>query len=338
MYRKPIVMFAQPDDNFFLWQCHLYIENCIKNGFNEENIHVLLYTPIERQPNKKWNILKELYPKLNVFNYLDKGVSNLLGIYIPILRPHILWQHFEKFPELKNEIIIYTDCDIMWTKKPNFENLYNDDKCYVSNATSYLNYSYFNRKRNEVSSEKIKQYDDEDVVQKLCDIVGIDKSIIIANNGNTGGVQYILKNIDSKFWKKVQDDVINIRIYLQNINRKFFESETKGIQSWCADLWAVQYNLWLRGECKVTDQLNFAWATDKINRIDECNIFHNAGISSTFQDGHYCFYKGKYINGLDPTKDPLIDVILNNEESKKYCTWWYVKQLKELSDKYKLNY
>jgi hypothetical protein len=37
-------------------------------------------------------------------------------------------------------------------------------------------------------------------------------------------------------------------------------------------------------------------------------------------------------------KDPLIDEILKNEESKKYCTYYYTQKVKELKDKYKLEY
>ena len=127
MSKKPIIIFSQPDDKFFVWQCHLYIENCIQNGFDEERIHVLLYNPEGRVPNNDWDKLKTIYPKLKIFRYYDKGVNQFLGIYIPILRPHILWQHFETFPELSNEVIVYTDCDILWTTPPNFEKLYEDD-------------------------------------------------------------------------------------------------------------------------------------------------------------------------------------------------------------------
>lgn len=338
MSRKPIVMFAQPDDQYFLHQCHLYIENCIQNGFNEDRIHVLLYNPAGRKPNESWNKLKTIYPKLNIFRYFDKGVAQHLGTYIPILRPHTLWQHFEAFPSLENEVIVYTDCDIMWTKPPKFDHLYNDDVCYISDAQSYLNNSYFESKLRDVLPEKLEEYNKRDVVKELCDIVGINKSIAIDNNNNTGGVQYILKNINSAFWKKVEKDVLDIIIHLGKVNKEFFPNENKGIQKWCADLWAMQYNLWLKGECKVSKDLIFSWATDNIKRIEETPIFHNAGVTSTMHGNVPMFYKGKYHLGQDPTKDEHLNVVLNNEESKKLCTWWYANELKKLSDKYKLDY
>ena len=55
-------------------------------------------------------------------------------------------------------------------------------------------------------------------------------------------------------------------------------------------------------------------------------------------NGYPCFYKGKYHLGSDPTKDPHLDVVLNNEQSKKYCTWFYADKLNTIKNKYKLDY
>jgi hypothetical protein len=41
---------------------------------------------------------------------------------------------------------------------------------------------------------------------------------------------------------------------------------------------------------------------------------------------------------MDPFKDDQIDVVLNDETSKGFCTWMYAKKLKELHEKYKLEY
>lgn len=329
------IVVAQPTDPYFIWQCHLYVESCIENGWKEEDIHILLYNPIGRPIDKRWDILKEHYPNLGVFIYEDKGVENLLGIYIPVLRPHILKQHFEAFPELQKQTIIYTDCDILWTGNKGLDDLMNDNVCYVSDAHGYMNTTYFNNKINDCLSEKKEALSKIDVVEQLANIVGIDSSIIRDNNLNTGGVQYILKNVPADFWQKVQEDCISIRMYLMNLNKRFFASESKGYQSWASDLWAVQYNLWKYGKTtKVVEPLTFSWSPDPISKLEQCNIFHNAGIASTDQGGYPCFYKGKYVNGLNPFTDPQLDEILNNEESKKHCTWYYANKLRELSIKY----
>jgi hypothetical protein len=104
-------------------------------------------------------------------------------------------------------------------------------------------------------------------------------------------------------------------------------------------MWAVLWNVWLRnGETKVVPELAFAWATDPISKLESHTIFHNAGIVSETGNGYPAFYKGKYHMGTDPTKDPNLDMILNNEESKKYCTWFYATKLNEIKNKYNLSY
>ena len=339
--KKPIICITQPIDKYFGFQIHLYVESCIQAGFDEDRIHVLMYVPKGRDRNMEmWDKIQACYPKLKFFFYEDKGVQQYLGLYIPILRPHCLWQHFEANPWLKNETILYTDCDILWIDGLDIAKYFDDDVCYISDAASYLNVSYFESKTRDVLPEKLEEYKTRDILKELCDIVGIDKQIVIDNNNNTGGVQYILKNIDADFWKKVERDVISIRRHLYlGVNKQFYENESKGWQSWCADLWAILYNLWyFKKEVKVVPEMAFAWAPDHIDKLKTHKIYHNAGIVGETQDNYPCFYKGKYHQGNDPMVDTQIDIVLNNEISKKHCTWYYAKKLDELRKKYKLKY
>ena len=336
---KPIIITAQPDDQYFIWQNHLYIESCLNQGFTQDQIHILLYKPKNRQFNNNWNKLKEIYPNINIFLYEDKGVQQFLGVYIPVIRPHILWQHFETYPELNDKTIIYTDSDILWLDSLNINHLLLDNINYVSDASSYLNYSYFENKYKQVIPEKIEQAKSIDFLKEICNIVGIDKKIVIDNNNNTGGVQYILKNIDANFWKKVESDVLKIRMYFQQVNKIYFKNENDGIQSWCADLWAVQFNLWHRNlETRVVKELDFAWATEPIEKLNSCAIFHNAGVGSKYMNNIPYFYKGAYHTGQNPLLDEHLNIIIQSEESKKYCTWYYANKLLELKNKYTIDY
>ena len=336
---KPIIITAQPDDQYFIWQNHLYIESCLNQGFTQDQIHILLYKPKNRRFNNNWNKLKEIYPDINIFLYEDKGVQQFLGVYIPILRPHILWQHFEVYPELKDKTIIYTDSDILWLDTLNINHLLLDNINYVSDASSYLNYSYFENKYKQVIPEKLEEAKSVDFLKKVCNIVGVDKKIVIDNNNNTGGVQYILKNIDADFWKKVETDVLKIRLYLQQVNKIYFKNENDGIQSWCADLWAVQFNLWYRNlETKVVKELDFAWATEPIEKLNSCTIYHNAGVTGKYMNDIPYFYKGAYHTGQNPLLDEHLETVINNEQSKKYCTWYYTNKLLELKNKYNIDY
>lgn len=330
---------VQPDDTYFTWQVHLWLESLKEIGHSDKAI-VLIYIPTNRAKNTKWEQIIALYPEAEFHFYQDEGdLDKYLPIYIPILRPWTLWKHFKANPELSNKSIFYCDSDVLFTKNFNVDDYTQDDICYLSNTNSYINATYFESKEKDVLPNKLEEYKTRDILGEVMSLVGIEKQIAYDNNEHSGGAQYFLKDVDATFWNKVMNDSLLIRTYLQKVNRDFFENENKGFQSWCADMWGVLWNLWFRGqETKVIKEMNFSWATDPIERLEENTLFHNAGIVSPHNGTYHCFYKGKYHNGGDPTQDPHLDAILNDEQSQKYCTWFYANKLKELKNKYNLNY
>jgi hypothetical protein len=330
---------ACPDDTYYTWQVHLWLESLRKIGQSDKAIS-LIFTPKNREINTKWHQVIDLYPEAEFHFYQDEdNVSDLLGIYIPVLRPYVLWKHFKANPHLSEKAIFYCDSDILFTDKFNVDQFLEDEICYLSNTNSYINASYFDSKINQVLPEKLEDYKTRDILGEITSVIGISREVAEANNLHSGGAQYLLKNVDAYFWSKVMNDCIIIRTYLQTVNREFFKDENSGYQSWCADMWAVLWNLWAREqETKVVDELDFAWSTDPISRLETTTILHNAGIAATQQNGMSCFYKGKYIAGADPTKDHHLNIVLTDEKSKEYCTWIYANELKLLSEKYNLNY
>lgn len=330
---------VQPDDTYYTWQVHLWIESLRKRGESHKAI-VLIFIPNFREKNPKWQQIIDLYPEAEFHFYKDEHqVSNLLGIYIPVLRPYTLWRHWKEHPELSDKAIMYCDSDILFTEKFNVDDLIDDDICYLSDTLSYINADYFDSKVRDVLPEKLEEYKTRDVLAEVTSLIGVNREIATKNNPHSGGAQYLLKNIDASFWSKVMNDCIIIRTYLQKINKEFFENENKGFQSWCADMWAVLWNLWLREkEVLVVDPMGFSWSPDPISKLETHPILHNAGIVSTQMDGYRCFYKGKYHAGADPSKDEFLDEILKDEKSMARCTGYYTSQLKELFNKYNLNY
>lgn len=338
MYKKPILITCQPSDPYFIFQNHLYIESCLEAGFDEDRIHILVYEPPGRRINEdEWSILKEHYPKINIFRYKDQGIARYISLYIPIIRPHILKQHFETYPELEKETILYTDSDILWTKNLDIQKFFDDDICYISDAHSYMNVDYFNRKYNDVKEDKKEDSKKRDFLAEICSLSGISKDLMTENIHNIGGVQYILKGITSEFWSKVEKDCILIRQHLLNINKEFYENENKGIQSWCSDLFSVLFNLWYhKKEVKVVPEMDFAWSSDPISKLDKVGIFHNAGIVGRKQGEIPVFYKGDYHRGNSPFSDPYLEELYNNKENKALCNSYYVEKLVQLKNKYKL--
>ena len=330
---------AQPDDTYYTWQVHLWLESLRERGDSDKAI-VLIFIPKFRERNPKWDQVTTLYPEAEFAFYKDADdISSLLGIYIPILRPYVLWRYFKDHPDMSSKAIFYCDSDILFTEQFDIQQFVDDDINYLSDANSYINAKYFDSKVKDVLPNKLEEYKTRDILSEIASVVGISREIAEAHNDHSGGAQYLIKNIDANFWKKMMTDTIVIRSYLLKVNKEFFENENKGFQSWCADMWALLWNLWLRqAETRVIDEMGFSWAPDPIIKLNTHPILHNAGITSTKMDGYNCFYKGKYHKGADPSKDPHLDDVLNDEKSKTRCTWYYTNKLKQLFNKYNINY
>jgi len=332
-----------PQDSYYTWQVHLWLESLKELGHSNKAI-VLIFIPHGKQYNKKWDQIISLYPEtLFKFYFDDHGIHELLPIYIPVLRPYLMWRFYTDFPEMNDTKIFYCDSDVIFTNQFNISHLLEDDINYLSDTNSYINAVYFDSKEKDVLPEKLEKYKTIDVLDDLSKLIGINREIAETNNFNSGGAQYLLKNLDSSFWLKVMKDCITIRKYLQWINKLYFESEAKGFQSWCADMWAVLWNLWaLNKQTKVVKDLDFAWASNPKTILDNYTILHNAGLSGDYYDNGNerfpVFFKGKYINGTDPLQDQHLITVINDNTSQKYCTHLYTEKLLELKRKYNLIY
>lgn len=318
-----IFLSAQPDDNYFAWQLEVQINNFRKFGYSDK-MHVVLFKAKDRQ---EWNpIFEELerrYPEVKFFRYEDKGAA--INMYIPILRPHALKQHFKAHPELAEKAIFYHDSDIIFSRPLQLEGLINGDTWYLSDTNSYIGYKYFESKEAQVKEFKKPLWNIDKVLEPILNSVGISVDQFKAIEGNAGGAQYILKDIDYKFWDKVENDCLNIYLYFKTTNAVFFNSENEGIQRWCADMWAILWNgIRLNKDIKVSRELDFSWATDAIETFERKPIYHNAGSTGKPNE----FYKGKYASNQLPWNDDFSNV------SPDLACYAYLKELLEVRDKY----
>lgn len=329
---------ACPEDAYYIWQVHLWLESLKEIGHSDKAVNLIFSN--KGSFNPKWKEIEKLYPEAEFHYYKDEhNINRFLPTYIPLLRPYVLSRYFQDFPENCVNAIFYCDSDILFTKDFNVDNFINDDVCYLSNTNSYISASYFDSKIKDVIPEKLEEYKTRDILAEVMSVVGVGREIAEHYNDHSGGAQYLLKNVDSAFWAKVFNDCLTIRKYLQNVNKYFFESEEKGFQSWCADMWAVLWNLWFKEkETKVIEEMNFAWSTDPISRLNDYTILHNAGVTGNDMGDCPMFYKGAYHQGQNPLKDPHITTVLNNEKSKSKCNWYYLNKLVELHEKYKIEY
>lgn len=275
---------VQPRLLYYAWQVEVMLNNFLKNGVDYEDIDILVACNPDDDTSsdesiEAWNRLIDHYPDARFFFYPD--TRDLPIRYISSIRPNILKQHFQEYPELSKEAIFYHDCDIIFTKPVDFRNFLPDNIWYLSDTNSYINYNYVISKG-------------QDIYDKMCEIVGIDPVIPKLMNSQSGGAQYILKNIDYTFWEKVEKDCEELYFQITQLNnlKKQEDPDYHELQIWCADMWAVLWNGWLKGhETKIIKELDFCWATDVEERFNNVTIFHNAGVTCScggrFYKAHY---------------------------------------------------
>lgn len=288
---------AQPTSIYYAWQIEVMLNNFISVGIDLKDINIVCWKvngvlPIE------WQKLELNYPA-NFYFYDDTRETKH---YISSIRPNILKQHFEKFPELETQAIFYHDCDIVFTKSIDWQQFLEDDKWYGSDCRWYIAHSYILSKG-------------EDVLTKMCEIVNIPIHIIKHNELNSIGAQYLMKEVNWRYWAEVEKDCERLFKEITELNnQKKAENPTyHELQIWCADMWAVLWGGWKMGKETVCHpDLEFAWATSTEADWDRLNIFHNAGVTGP-SDG--LFYKAQYMNSL-PYDQPL--QINEGTASRKY--------------------
>jgi len=293
---------AQPAIDYYTWQVEVMINNFIENNVKPENIHIVC--SYHGTVPEKWEKLKSVYNKVGFFFYKDERFK---PGYIPSVRPHVLHKHWLHNPELENRTVLYHDCDIILARPLDFTNMLDLNTCYVSDTISYIGAKYIRSKG-------------EHYLDLMTDIVGVNKQYVIENELNSGGAQYLLKNIPTGFWNKVYNDCETLyRVVNQQIAK---DNPPHAIQIWCADMWAVLWNLWVYDrKVLVSPKLSFSWATSNIRDWDKHDIYHNAGVTGPGQ----MFYKGAYINKL-----PYQSIDLN-KFSKDFCSYKYAEQIDKTS-------
>ena len=316
---------AQPDVPYFHWQIKLYVHNFIEKGIKPKQIHVLLALVHGiKEPSKGALELKEL--GVNIHFYED---NRDVKSYIPSIKPYLVSQWLEEFPKLGKKIFLH-DADIIFRTLPDFKNLVKDDISYLSDTIGYIGYDYImyccnNYETRHPNSEKGQ------LIKEMASVVGIDVDVIKENQKNSGGGQYLIKNTNSEFWKKVYDDCTPLYNQMLDYQRRFPINPGQ-IQFWTAEMWSLLWNLWLSGyKTKITKELDFSWATDSIEIYEKKPILHMAGVTEDLK--HKKFFKGDYIN-LDPIERLKEDITYFDFIEKTSSTVKYIDNMKSYIKKY----
>jgi len=297
---------VQPSIFYYSWQVEVLIHNLIEMGTNPNNIDIVC------SKNEDINLWEKMATHYNIVRFFFYDDTRENPKYISSIRPHLLQKHFTNRPELKDEVIFYHDCDIIFTKPLDYSKWLEDKNTwFLSDTISYIGYNYIISKGQEVFN-------------KMAEIVDIDPQLIIDNQLNSGGAQYIMKNIDADFWADVYKDSENLFFEITKLNNQIKQNNPKyhEIQIWCADMWAVLWNAWKRGyETPIDNDLSFSWGTSPISEWNKHNIYHNAGVTSNKGQ----FYKYDYRSRLP--------YYVDLEVGSNLCNYNYYQYVKKVGKK-----
>ncbi|WP_140937584.1 hypothetical protein [Sphingobacterium lumbrici] len=297
-----IYISAQPDTTYFIWQLEIQLRNLRDLGISRDNIQVLAaYSKVlGLNPNFE-QFMKDNAHLATFFVYEDQRDK---PEYTSSVRPNILRQHFTAYPELKDRTLMYHDSDILFSRIPHIDNVEENDTCYVSDTRNYLDINY------------IRSTSDENMLDRMLSIVGMEKDRLIRENKQTGGAQYILKGITADFWAKIERDAEELFIAMRDYNRqlwekeypdkKEFRSKKRGIQAWCADMWAVLWNLWLENkQVEIHPEMAFSWPYNPIEDWERLAIQHYSG---NIKEKDKFFKKTEYLNYTPWYDDTLLEI------------------------------
>lgn len=322
-------------DLYWISECEVQTTNFRKFGYSQ-HLTYLVYEQGENIYATYWAKFIAQYPEVQVHFYRNDKLRNLTIMYQPVSRPYTLSEHWKAHPELEHQTILYMDSDVIFREHIDWGKYMQDDICYLS-PTDYISATYFANKRKDVQFFKLEEYDKRDPLKELCDIVGVDKQVVIDNEEHTGGCQYLLKGITTKFWEKLMADCIALRLHAQLLNAEFFGTEDKGFQSWAiADMNGLLWNLWKAGKTvRAPQELGFSWSRGYIDDYYKYPWLHNAGCAEkilTDEQGnkHLMFFKSD--SRFRTSSRTFFDVHEWGNVSTSYCSSKYLEAVLEVKN------
>jgi hypothetical protein len=318
-----IYISAQPDHIYFHWQVEIYRYQFAKHGIQDQCYSLFGYRG--SAPSAAGLELAKKYP--NILFYKDTRNISGPNHYIPSIRPHVYKQFFAEHPDKGSAVFVH-DSDIFLVKLPPFDRMLGDDVGYLSDTISYIGHKYIMDCADRYKAI-YPSLSSDDILVKMCDVVNIPPELVKANQENSGGAQYLLKNIDASYWAEVENATDALYNMLKNYEAQY--PIAHHIQSWTVDMWTVLWIYWKRGGKTVVDPaLSFSWATSSVKDYFTNNIFHLAGVTSEL--AATMFYKGAY-NNKDIFAEYRKNKAIFDHVSPKNATYEYVKIIKEYVDK-----
>lgn len=240
---------CQPATPRFQWELDVLLTNI--RQFTQDEV-ILLFT--ENNFSVPLHFQKQ---GCSVFTFQDKRSFNL---YIPSVRPWLLWQWLAQDPARERETYFYIDGDVIFRELPHFATLgFAPNKVLGSDCSGYLDANYVLGCENG-----------EKILSKMAEICESDLEAMKKVPGI--GAHIILDQPKAAFWERAYNDSNKIYIY--------FNGLTSDIQKWTAEMWAQLWG-WVREgyTIEAPKELDFIRPTDPVGEWDKVKILHNAGVT-----------------------------------------------------------
>lgn len=288
---------CQPATIKMYWQCATLAYNLTSLGVDPKDIYLIFSLGVDTDPNYMPEAparLAEDYG-VSVYTFQDERPS-IAKAYIPSIKPYLMWRFFDEHPEARPHEYLYQDSDVVYRDLPNFDYTpLNSNHWYGSDTDSYTGIDYITSKG-------------PDMLQGVCDILGVDYQRALSLKGKSVGAQLLLYNPEPKTFKQAYEGSYKLYHYFKHreaSDRAYYRQhgnpDEYPIQAWCASMYAE----WLCFACSGIDfvaskELDFAWATDSMKRLQEVHIYHDAGVS---EGDKTHFFKGDYNDSLPFKRD-----------------------------------
>jgi len=305
--KSPIFISVQPADLYSAWQVEVMLNNFLSKGVNVSNIHLVQTLKDNQNVPKEWMDLLFSFQGVNFYFYsLDTNSDLVVSSKYTALK-----KHWIENPDLAYRTVFIHDNSMIITRDVDkwiTESMMSDDIWYGSDLFSELSYSYL---------ESLG----DDVLSKLSRSIDIDKDMILNNSNGTIGKHYLLKNVDSSFWDRVESDCLVLYRTISNIKAEFerYSSSDLKISVWDSEMLSILWNSWREGKKTLAyGNLEFSRATSNENDWYKYNLFNNIDIpkdsTEFFQKTDYRF-KLPYLDSLQ---------LKDRSASKKY--WELIQQ------------
>lgn len=295
-----ISLTSQPDNPFFWWQN--LVQFCNLEAIGQLEHHRAIFICQSTVGPSKWLFaLKKQFPN-NVFFYSDLRPKQH---YIPSIKLHGFARYFEDFPEEQNQDVFTFDSDVIFREAIDFSLFTEPNTIYGSDTNSYLNHSYIMQKG-------------EPMLQAMCASAGIDPAVVEENDKNSVGAQLYYKQVPGLLQYFTRGAISCVELYDSMVGHSTYNNPDVPIQAWTAEMWMVLWEAWKQGtKTKVSDELDFSWATMLDGEWRNNKMLHMAGLTEDNCKGK--FMKSRFVNKFPFWENhDLNDTTI----TKRYVDWF----------------